>query len=489
MYCSLSGQQAKEPVVSPRSGKIFEKHLIVTYLASNGKDPISDEPLRPDELVHINVDGDNNDVNNGSSAVVPPKPPTFNSIPSLLSTFQNEFDSMALEIFTLRKLLNTCKQELSSALYHYDAAVKVAASAIKERDETKQALQDLSTAVGNGSELTEENEENELDGRKVPVDLIETTRAKLFQHHKTQKSSLYSPQDLILPSVINKEPIAKYNVYYFDEKLGRLLLNHGKEIEMKDLGNGDVIGSTKLSHKGGLRLLNLILVDDLITPVYATKRQIKFNSVSINYPQEIVDIKSHPELKQLYVVSTKLTWTLNDQDQKLLEVNVDKTITTSEFHIDGELFAVGTDVGDIAIYSIKDGSSHAVLATKYSIVTKLQFAQNGYWLIVLSKDPKTKKSAIEIYDLRKSMIINAIEFDKDDLMDFVMEKSCGLLITLNKDRYCTHEYVKKGKTWSNFYGVLPIKHNYQHIFISTHDEHRVEGVMLTDNELATFHLW
>lgn len=43
--CALSGEIAVEPVVSPVSGAIFEKRLVVKYLSENGTDPISNEKL------------------------------------------------------------------------------------------------------------------------------------------------------------------------------------------------------------------------------------------------------------------------------------------------------------------------------------------------------------------------------------------------------------------------------------------------------------
>ena len=66
-----------------------------------------------------------------------PPDPSNSSIPSLLSRFKMRWDAIVLEVFTLKKQLQSAKQELSIALYRQDAAVNVAAKAIRERDEAR----------------------------------------------------------------------------------------------------------------------------------------------------------------------------------------------------------------------------------------------------------------------------------------------------------------------------------------------------------------
>lgn len=142
MICSISGEIATDPVVSPKSGAIFQRKHIVNYIATSGTDPITDEPLTESELISLKV-------NEKSTAIAQPSPPdpSNSSIPSLLSTFQNEWDAIVLEVFTLKKQLQSAKQELSIALYRQDAAVNVAAKAIRERDEAREALEKLSLSI------------------------------------------------------------------------------------------------------------------------------------------------------------------------------------------------------------------------------------------------------------------------------------------------------------------------------------------------------
>ena len=90
------------------------------------------EELSTDDLVDIK-----------SQRVVRPRPPTLTSIPSLLSVFQEEWDALALETYTLQQNLAQTRRELSSALYQHDAAVRVIARLTKERDDAREALSNI----------------------------------------------------------------------------------------------------------------------------------------------------------------------------------------------------------------------------------------------------------------------------------------------------------------------------------------------------------
>lgn len=117
-------------------GNVFEKRLIEAYIAEHGKDPVTGEELSTDDLVELK-----------SQRVVRPRPPTLTSIPSLLGVFQEEWDALALETYTLRQTLAQTRQELSTALYQHDAAVRVIARLTKERDEARDALSKVSVGA------------------------------------------------------------------------------------------------------------------------------------------------------------------------------------------------------------------------------------------------------------------------------------------------------------------------------------------------------
>lgn len=90
-------------------------------------------------------------------------------MPALLATFQNEWDAIALETYELKKQLAQTRQELSTALYDYEGALRLLARLTKERDDARAALAKVQVgaqpARGDGMEV---------DGAELPASIIET---------------------------------------------------------------------------------------------------------------------------------------------------------------------------------------------------------------------------------------------------------------------------------------------------------------------------
>lgn len=174
----VSGEAPRVPVASRKSGpyagpsnhnpswlsagNVFEKSLVEAYIQENGKDPVNNEDLSTDDLVELK-----------SPRIVRPRPPTLTSIPSLLSKFQDEWDALALENYTLKQNLTQTRQELSTALYQHDAAVRVIARLSRERNEARDALSRLTvngTAANNVDSM-------QIDGQELSSALVEKVEA------------------------------------------------------------------------------------------------------------------------------------------------------------------------------------------------------------------------------------------------------------------------------------------------------------------------
>ncbi|GME77098.1 unnamed protein product [[Candida] boidinii] len=195
MICNISGQPTLNPVVSPKSRKIFDKSLIIEYININGKDPITNESLDINELIELNN-------NNTDTDTVNSRPLNTTSIPSLLSIFQNEFNSIILENFELKKNLNNLKKELSISLYKYDSSINVISKLIIERDELKKTLQDMAIGLSNdnnddvdeidtqmGESISTGNDDDDdiIELSQDYVDQLNEAQKILFQKHKNEK--------------------------------------------------------------------------------------------------------------------------------------------------------------------------------------------------------------------------------------------------------------------------------------------------------------
>ncbi|KNC54949.1 uncharacterized protein AMSG_10191 [Thecamonas trahens ATCC 50062] len=138
MFCSLSNTVAKEPVVDPATGYVYEKRLIGQHLESDGRCPHTGNPLGMDQLIEVVAP---------KTAFAAPRPPSANSIPGMLAAFQAEWDAVMLESFQVKQALLATRQELAHALYKNDAAARVIARLVRERDEARAALTALNKSI------------------------------------------------------------------------------------------------------------------------------------------------------------------------------------------------------------------------------------------------------------------------------------------------------------------------------------------------------
>lgn len=418
----------KEAVVSSKSGAIFEKRLIESYIATTGKDPVSDDPLDETSLIPLQK----------VPEVVPPKPASFNSIPTMLAAFQNEWDALALETFTLRKQLHEARQELSHTLYQYDAAVRVAAKAIKERDEAKKALEQLSGAFATGAQPT-----TSLNGilNKLPVDELNAAKDSLFAIHKKQKVSLPITKLLSIQigtSSINIK-IDGANKIVADGTSGALMVASRLEYQLMP---EDSVGSQE-----GIVDVVFLRTGETFSPMAAaahTITDLRLKTTVLLDSYEIDSVLPHPSESFLVAITKDSRWALLDCHKPLYVSEPGESVSASALHVDGVLLALGHE-GSVSIVDITLAAQVATLLTKYRNVRHLQFGLNGYWLAALSYE--NDREAVQIFDLRKNSAVHEIDFDAPVM--FALDPSCLVLATYQASarRIQLHVYLKKGKLW------------------------------------------
>jgi pre-mRNA-processing factor 19 len=52
-FCAISGEPPQDPVVSVKSGHVYERRLVQKYITENGTDPVTGEKLEESDLVSV----------------------------------------------------------------------------------------------------------------------------------------------------------------------------------------------------------------------------------------------------------------------------------------------------------------------------------------------------------------------------------------------------------------------------------------------------
>ncbi|KAM9903134.1 hypothetical protein OXX69_008047 [Metschnikowia pulcherrima] len=449
MLCAISGNDTTDAVVSPKSGGVFDRKLAQTYVSTSGKDPLNDEPLSVEELIPI--------ANGGVPVVTPPKPASFHSIPTMLAAFQNEWDALALEVFTLRKQLQSTREELSMALYRYDAAVRVAARATSERDEAKMALSQVSESfAANSANLganTAENPENtentaetgpnnEIAPKTSEIDefasKISSARASLFALHKQSKVSLpVTPQTgisvsetteiLKIPSPQKLFVNGPLKIVTSDSKT--LLLPENKEFASYDAVA--FLNEANMTHPVGVSDQKLHFLNTN-----------EFLALSIDNIQSII---THPSEPYLVAITKDGKWVLAGKSGILHVSPPQYVISAADIHVDGALLGLAS-AGEVVIQDLTTFAPVSTINTDFSGISKIQFALNGYWLLISGYTES--RSSLQIYDLRKNFLVHTFNVSKDT--EFTIDPSCQMLVTcdISSQMLNVHLYSKKGKKWT-----------------------------------------
>lgn len=152
-------------------GAIFEKRLIEKYIEEHGTEPGTGEELDVEDLLPLK----------SSAPIVHPRTPAQTSIPAMLSAFQNEWDSFVLQQYKLNEQLAETREQLTTALYQHDAAVRVIARLTKERDEARQALSQVSATPGVDPKL---KDDERLPQSPLPESLPESFVQQVTEYQR-----------------------------------------------------------------------------------------------------------------------------------------------------------------------------------------------------------------------------------------------------------------------------------------------------------------
>ncbi|KAJ5966166.1 hypothetical protein N7481_012880 [Penicillium waksmanii] len=439
MLCAISGEAPQVPVLSPKSGSVFEKRLVEAYISEHGKDPVNGEELTTEDLIDIH-----------SQRVVRPRPPTLTSIPSLLSVFQEEWDALALETYTLQQNLAQTRRELSAALYQHDAAVRVIARVTKERDEARDAL----------SKVTVGATRSAAGGEAMQVDSAGLPQAVLERVENTQAALSKTRRKRPIPdNWATSDGISAYKPTEASEPLypgGRVLaVNPTGELALVGGADG-VVGVYSIAQKNVLQTLK---ADGPVTGgTWAGDKAVVASSTGsvkvfengsevasfASHAGEVTAIDVHPTGDIIASVGVDKSYVLYDlsTNSVITQIFTDAALLSVQFHPDGHLIAAGGSDNQIKIFDVKTGAAAADFAMS-GPVKSLFFSENGTFLAAVAAQSTT----VSIWDLRSSSETKVL--DTGSLVNSIFWDYSGqFLLTGGPSGLTVQQFTKSSKSWS-----------------------------------------
>jgi len=446
IVCAISGTPPEEPVFSPKTGHVYEKRLITKNIEASGKCPVTKEELSKEDLVDMKA-----------NKAVRPRPASATSIPGMLSLFQSEWDALMTETYELKTHLDTTRKQLSHALYQHDAACRVIARLLKERDQARAQVGQLQDQLANsvpsagGGPAAEADQAEigltpELLGRmqELAKGLSKTRKKKehpglaaVADVQRMACTDNFSPHQSTAPGILCLDMLKTDNsrvvtggvdsqVILFDAAKGKMaqkLLGHSKK----------VVSVAWHPNKDGVVLS---ASQDATCRVWACSDQADWRApyscahVVRKHQAEVSELGVHPLGELFLTASRDKSWALHDLNTGRC-IRHTKDLTSGygcmKFHPDGLILAGGTEEKTVAVWDIKDQVTVATLTGHEGDVTALSFSENGYYLATASQD-----GTVKLWDLRKPLNIQTLKVS-DGPVSSVKFDSTGQYLAVGAD--------------------------------------------------------
>ncbi|KAJ6810043.1 pre-mRNA-processing factor 19 [Iris pallida] len=424
MICAISGEVPEEPVLSRKSGILFERRLIERHIAEYGKCPVTKDELTMDDIIPVKT-----------SKAVKPRPLQAASIPGLLGVFQNEWDALMLSNFALEQQLHTARQELSHALYQHDAACRVIARLKKEGDEARVLLaqaeriipvsaasENTNAVVSNGKRAAED--EVGPDGKRIrpginPSMISELTECNALlsgQRKKRQILPTLAPIDAVERyTQISSHPLHKTNkpgILSADIHPSKDIIATGgmdTNAVLFDRSSGQIL-CTLTGHLKKVTSVKFVPRDDLFVTGSGDKTvrvwqgnedgSYDCRHVLKDHAAEVQAVTIHATNKYFVTASMDNTWCFYDLTtgsclKQVGEASGEEGYTSAAFHPDGLILGTGTSESLVRIWDVKSQSNVAKFDGHVGSVTAISFSENGYFLATAALD------GVKLWDLRK----------------------------------------------------------------------------------------
>jgi pre-mRNA-processing factor 19 len=458
--CSLSGSVPVEPVVARTSGLLFERRLIERALELNGNVcPRTGAALTKEELLPVRTALAAGAAAAGGVAaneVVRPRPASATSLPGLLALMQSEWDAIVLESFQLKQALEATKQDLAHALYKEDAANRVIARLLTERDQARHALLQTEANVGaakaasNGAAQAASTPMDVDDGKKaaatpageLPEAVLTTITNTAATLQKSRKATVKEAAAAVAtPAQLQALTVGeRSHALHSTTNQGILALDLSRtNADLVLTGGNDgqallfnkatgKIAATLKGHKSAVTCVkfhptrdDLLFSGSLDHTVNVWKNDQggggKFNVAHhlTGARDAVTGLSIHASGDYAAASSKDGSWALYDVNAgtELKRMAGSSALTTISFHPDGLLLSAGSVDGHVRLFDVKSWKLAVSLPSAHSTsVSSLVFAENGFQCATAEVG-----GVIKLWDLRSVKVAHtwtpaAVETDK-----------------------------------------------------------------------------
>lgn len=474
MLCFLSGQVPAEPVASRKSGHVFEKRLLLQYLAQNQQrcPATGDELDAVSDLLPLQsgTSTSGSSATNGTAAAA--LSPDGASIPQLLALFQSEWDGVVLESFALKQHLEKTRQELSHALYQHDAACRVIAR-LNAENATLRAKLSARTSTSDDVDMDASDASTTSNTNTLSADAlaaIEATQKALAKQRKDFRKtdaparaaklagldawtaqSTHTLHDADKPGVLCVAVDAKQptrvatggvdkHVKVFDtatQQIRATLVGHSKRVSAVAFhASADLLVSA--SHDKTVKVWR---------PAGATSGDDSAYTVAHSlggHDDAVTAASIHATGDFVLSASTDASWGFHDlRTGQLLArgflsgataaANAGNEALAAQFHPDGGIFGTGAKNKLLQMWDVKSLANVATFDGHSAQVSALCFSENGYQLASGAHD-----GVVKFWDLRK--LKSYFELD----LNTVVRKKVGGVHDVRYDASGTHLAVAVG---------------------------------------------
>lgn len=130
--CAVSGLPLTSPVFCMKTGKVYEQAVIFNLIETNGRCPLTNELININDCVSLQP-SDNNKSTYCDTC----------NVPAIIDSIGEEWNDLVLETFKVKHQNEELRQELSFALFQYEAACRTIEKLLTEVEEFKVDLQVL----------------------------------------------------------------------------------------------------------------------------------------------------------------------------------------------------------------------------------------------------------------------------------------------------------------------------------------------------------